>query len=57
MDKRKKILYVITKSNWGNAISETHGFPTLVRSANSLPSFTGKLRFPDPLQRAAEPSL
>ncbi len=26
--KRKKILYIITKSNWGGAVSETLGFPT-----------------------------
>jgi len=38
---KKKILYLITKATWGDALWETHGFP--------IPSSTGKHMFSRPL--------
>ena len=32
-ERKRKILYLITKSNWGGADLETVGFPTLARSS------------------------
>ncbi len=35
--QKKKILFLITKATWGDALWETHGFP--------IPSSTGKQVF------------
>jgi len=43
---RKKILFLITKNNWGSAVLETHGFPTFRRLPPRETS-----RFPDPFRR------
>jgi len=47
MNNRKRILYLITKSNWGGALWETLGFPNPAYAGR--PSSTGKLEFSRPL--------
>ncbi len=45
---KKKILFVITKSNWGNALWKPTVFQ---RSLRSLPSSAGNSRSPTPSPR------
>ncbi|PIQ35757.1 MAG: hypothetical protein COW60_02240 [Candidatus Yonathbacteria bacterium CG17_big_fil_post_rev_8_21_14_2_50_43_9] len=50
LQPRKKVLFLITKSNWGGAPWKPLGFPTFARNlALCLPP-QGTSWFPDPLR-------